>query len=64
MKTSHNTAQNSAADWSRLTDAARHRAQALRREAVADFWHSANLAFHAVWSYAARKATAWRGLMA
>jgi hypothetical protein len=56
MKTSHNPARISAADLPRLTDLAKRRAQALRREAVADFWHSAYRAFHAVCSAASSAA--------
>lgn len=41
MKTSHATRHNEAADWFRLNDTARRRAQELRREAIADFGHGA-----------------------
>jgi hypothetical protein len=51
MKTSldtRHTAATRSSDLPRLTELTKRRAQALRREAVAEFWHSADLAFHAV----------------
>ena len=56
MKTPHDTQLINAADWTRLNDSARHRAQALRREAIDDVWRGADAAFQATLASANRSA--------